>query len=140
MFSPEREQLYDTLQNFFMRYGNLFVDLAAAKRSDHEELLLFYSAPVRIITNKGIVLLEDDLSLLGPKGLAGEVEKYHGAGFRSSELTSFGLSALNARAVLASATWMRCGPNVADFESRALYLVVLTDNGWRIVTVLESTL
>jgi hypothetical protein len=137
MPDAHESEIHRSIVDLFDEYGPVFVDLANGVRDDRQALLRFYAAPLRVVAGGFNVLLPDDSTLLGPQGLGGELDRFNADGFRQSSASNLEVHELNSRAVMASTTWTRQGPGVADVSFPATYLLTLTESGWRISVVIE---
>src|ERR1700722_14732261 len=123
---------------FFSHYGPTFVELAVAERSDLNALLNFYSAPLRFIGSNFHMVMKDDADITGEDGMGGEIGRLRHAHFAGSALDRCEIKALNSRAALIDALWVRrdaAGAVMARFG--VIYLMALMERGWRITSAVN---
>lgn len=135
-----QSQIEPHLREFFIRYGETFVDLAIGKRADVDALLQYYGAPLRFIGPTFHMVMKDDAAITGPDGMGGEIQRLRQAHFGGSSLDKCDIKVLNARAALVDALWVRrddSGVVMARFA--VIYLVTLTAQGWRITSAVNTS-
>ena len=126
------------IHTFFSHYGPTFVELANGERSDLNDLLEFYSAPLRFISSTFHMVMKDDAEITGEDGMGGEIGRLRHAHFAGSALDRCEIKVLNTRAALIDALWVRrdaAGAVMARFG--VIYLMALTERGWRITSAVS---
>src|SRR6266851_2152031 len=137
--SANDSQIVSDIHEMFERYGPTFVDLAVGKRSDMEALLEFYGAPLRFIGPTFHMVMKDNAAIIGPTGMAGEIDRLQQANFAESALDRCDINVLNDRAALVDALWLRRDNKGALMARFAVtYLVALTEEGWRITSAVNT--
>ncbi len=127
------------INEMFQRYGPTFVDLAKGKRCDLDALLEFYGAPLRFIGPTFHMVMKDNAAIIGPDGIGGEIDRLRRVNFAESTLDKYTVNLLNAQAALVDALWLRRDAEGMLMERFAvIYLVALTDEGWRITSAVNT--
>lgn len=132
-------EVVSRIRELFRRYGPTFVELATGKRSDIGALLEFYGAPLRFVGSTFHMVMKDSAAITGADGMGGEIERLRRAGFAGSTLDRCHIHVLNPRAALVDALWLRrdaAGALMSRFA--VIYLVTLTEGGWRITSAVNT--
>ena len=135
---PNESAILAEIHKFFLHYGPTFVELANGERSDLNALLEFYCAPLRFIGSTFHMVMKDDADITGEDGMGGEIGRLRHAHFAGSALDRCEIKALNSRAALIDALWVRrdaAGAVMARFG--VIYLMALTERGWRITSAVN---
>ena len=135
---PDESAIVAEIHKFFSRYGPTFAELAVGKRSDLNALLNFYSAPLRFIGSNFHMVMKDDADITGEDGMGGEIGRLRHAHFAGSALDRCDIKVLNKQAALIDALWVRrdnTGAVMARFG--VIYLMTLTERGWRITSAVN---
>jgi hypothetical protein len=135
---PTESAIVAEIRKFFSRYGPTFVELADGERSDLDALLEFYGAPLRFIGSHFHMLMKDDAAITGEEGMGGEIGRLRHAHFAGSALDRCDIKVLNTQAALIDALWVRrdtAGAVMARFG--VIYLMALTERGWRITSAVN---
>ena len=127
------------IHELFERYGPTFVDLAVGKRSDMDALLEFYDAPLRFIGSSFHMVMKDQEDVTGQEGIGGEIGRLRQAHFAGSTLDKCDVKLLNARAAFVDAVWLRQDSAGAVEKFTVIYLLGLTQQGWRITTAVDTS-
>src|SRR6202795_4350542 len=126
------------IHKFFSHYGPTFVELAVGERSDLNALLEFYSAPLRFIGSTFHMVMKDDAEITGEDGMGGEIGRLRHAHFAGSALDRCEIKVLNTQAALIDALWVRRGPpGGGKGRFGVIYLMALTERGWRITSAVN---
>jgi hypothetical protein len=135
---PTEAAIVAEIRKFFSRYGPTFVELADGERSDLDALLEFYGAPLRFIGSNFHMVMKDDAAIMGEEGMGGEIGRLRHAHFAGSALDRCDIKVLNKQAALIDALWVRrdtTGAVMARFG--VIYLMALTQRGWRITSAVN---
>jgi hypothetical protein len=135
---PTEAAIVAEIRKFFSRYGPTFVELADGERSDLDALLEFYGAPLRFIGSNFHMVMKDDAAITGEEGMGGEIGRLRHAHFAGSALDRCDIKVLNKQAALIDALWVRrdtTGAVMARFG--VIYLMALTQRGWRITSAVN---
>src|ERR1700719_5390920 len=135
---PNDSAIVAEIRKFFSSYGPTFVELAHGERSDLNALLEFYGAPLRFIGANFHMIMKDDAAITGEDGMGGEIGRLRHAHFAASTLDRCDITVLNTQATLIDALWVRrdtTGSLMARFG--VIYLVALTERGWRITSAVN---
>jgi hypothetical protein len=135
---PNEPAILAEIRKFFSSYGPTFVELADGERSDLNALLDFYGAPLRFIGANFHMIMKDDGAITGEEGMGGEIARLRHAHFAGSALDRCDIKVLNAQAALIDALWVRrdtTGAVMARFG--VIYLMALTERGWRITSAVN---
>ena len=135
---PKESAILSEIHEFFSRCGPTFVELADGKRSDLSALLKFYGAPLRFIGSNFHMVMKDDDAITGEEGMGGEIGRLRHAHFAGSALDRCEIKVLNTQAALIDALWVRRdtgGAVMARFG--VIYLMALTERGWRITSAVK---
>ena len=135
---PNESAILAEIHKFFSRYGPTFVELADGERSDLNALLEFYGAPLRFISSNFHMVMKDDAAITGEDGMGGEIGRLRHAHFAASTLDRCDITVLNTQAALIDALWVRrdtTGSLMARFG--VIYLMALTERGWRITSAVN---
>jgi hypothetical protein len=135
---PNEAAILAEIRKFFSNYGPTFVELADGERSDLNALLDFYGAPLRFIGPNFHMIMKDDDAITGEDGMGGEIGRLRHAHFAESVLDKCDIKVLNAQAALIDALWVRrdtTGTVMARFG--VIYLMALTEQGWRITSAVN---
>ena len=135
---PNESAILAQIRKFFSSYGPTFVELADGERSDLNALLDFYGAPLRFIGANFHMIMKDDAAITGEEGMGGEIGRLRHAHFAGSALDRCDIKVLNAQAALIDALWVRrdtAGAVMARFG--VIYLMALTERGWRITSAVN---
>src|SRR3984893_12185738 len=135
---PTEAAIVTEIRKFFSSYGPKFVELADGERSDLNALLEFYGAPLRFIGSNFHMVMKDDAAITGEEGMGGEIGRVRHAHFAGSALDRAGTMLLNKQAALIDALWVRrdtAGAVMARFG--VIYLMALTQRGWRITSAVN---
>ena len=135
---PNESAILAEIHKFFSRYGPTFVELADGERSDLNALLEFYGVPLRFIGSNFHMVMKDDAAITGEDGMGGEIGRLRHAHFAGSVLDKCDIKVLNAQASLIDALWLRrdtTGAVMARFG--VMYLMALTERGWRITSAVN---
>jgi hypothetical protein len=135
---PTEAAIVAEIRKFFSRYGPTFVELADGERSDLDALLEFYGAPLRFIGSNFHMVMKDDAAIMGEEGMGGEIGRLRHAHFAGSALNRCDIKVLNKQAALIDALWVRrdtTGAVMARFG--VIYLMALTQRGWRITSAVN---
>jgi hypothetical protein len=135
---PNESAILAEIHKFFSRYGPTFVELADGERSDLNALLEFYGAPLRFIGSNFHMVMKDDAAITGADGMGGEIGRLRHAHFAASTLDRCDITVLNTQAALIDALWVRrdtAGSLMARFG--VVYLMALTERGWRITSAVN---
>jgi hypothetical protein len=127
------------IRQLFERYGPAFVDLAVGKRSDIDALLEFYDAPLRFIGSGFHMVMKEKEDITGQDGIGGEIARLRHAHFAGSTLGKCSVKTLNARAALVDAVWLRQDAAGAVAKFNVIYVLGLTERGWRITTAVDTS-
>ena len=135
---PNEPAILAQIHEFFSRYGPTFVELADGERSDLRALLDFYGAPLRFIGPNFHMIMKDDAAITGEEGMGGEIGRLRHAHFAGSALDRCDIKVLNAQAALIDALWVRRDTTGAVMERfGVIYLMALTERGWRITSAVN---
>jgi hypothetical protein len=135
---PKESAIIGEIRKFFSGYGPTFVELADGERSDIDALLEFYGAPLRFIGSNFNMVMKDDAAITGDAGMGGEIGRLRHAHFAGSTLDRCDIKVLNKQAALIDALWVRRDTNGAVMERfGVIYLMALTDRGWRITSAIN---
>jgi hypothetical protein len=135
---PTESAIVAEIRKFFSSYGPTFVELADGERSDLTALLEFYGAPLRFIGSHFHMVMKDDDAITGEEGMGGEIGRLRHAHFAGSALDRCEIKVLNTQAALIDALWVRrdtVGAVMARFG--VIYLMALTERGWRITSAVN---
>ena len=135
---PTESAIVTEIRKFFSLYGPTFVELADGERSDLDALLEFYGAPLRFIGSNFHMVMKDDAAITGEEGMGGEIGRLRHAHFAGSALDRCDIKVLNKQAALIDALWVRrdtAGAVMARFG--VIYLMALTERGWRITSAVN---
>jgi hypothetical protein len=135
---PTESAIVTEIRKFFSLYGPTFVELADGERSDLDALLEFYGAPLRFIGSNFHMVMKDDAAITGEEGMGGEIGRLRHAHFAGSALDRCDIKVLNTQAALIDALWVRrdtAGAVMARFG--VIYLMALTERGWRITSAVN---
>jgi hypothetical protein len=135
---PNESAILAQIRKFFSCYGPTFVELADGERSDLNALLDFYGAPLRFIGPNFHMIMKDDDAITGEDGIGGEIGRLRHAHFAGSALDRCDIKVLNTKAALIDALWVRrdtTGAVMARFG--VIYLMALTERGWRITSAVN---
>jgi hypothetical protein len=135
---PNEPAILAEIRKFFSSYGPTFVELADGERSDLNALLDFYGAPLRFIGPNFHMIMKDDAAITGEDGMGGEIGRLRHAHFAGSALGRCDIKVLNTQAALIDALWVRrdtTGAVMARFG--VIYLMALTERGWRITSAVN---
>jgi hypothetical protein len=135
---PNESAILAQIRKFFSSYGPTFVELADGERSDLNALLDFYGAPLRFIGPNFHMIMKDDDAITGKDGMGGEIGRLRHAHFAGSALDRCDIKVLNTKAALIDALWVRrdtTGAVMARFG--VIYLMALTERGWRITSAVN---
>ena len=135
---PNESAIIAEIRKFFSGYGPTFVELADGERSDLNALLEFYSAPLRFIGSNFHMVMKDDAAITGDAGMGGEIGRLRHAHFAGSALDRCDIKVLNKQAALIDALWVRrdtTGAVMTRFG--VIYLMALTERGWRITSAVN---
>ena len=135
---PTEAAIVTEIRKFFSGYGPTFVELADGERSDLDALLEFYGAPLRFIGANFHMVMKDDAAITGEEGMGGEIGRLRHAHFAGSALDRCDIKVLNKQAALVDALWVRrytAGAVMARFG--VIYLMALTQRGWRITSAVN---
>ena len=127
------------IRDLFERYGPTFVDLAVGKRSDMDALLEFYDAPLRFIGSSFHMVMKEKEDITGQEGIGGEIGRLRNAHFTGSTLDKCDVKLLNARAAFVDAVWLRRDTAGAVEKFTVIYLLGLTQQGWRITSAVDTS-
>jgi hypothetical protein len=135
---PNEPTILAEIRKFFSSYGPTFVELADGERSDLNALLDFYGAPLRFIGANFHMIMKDDAAITGEEGMGGEIGRLRRAHFAGSALDRCDIKVLNAQAALIDALWVRRDTTGAVMERfGVIYLMALTERGWRITSAVN---
>jgi hypothetical protein len=135
---PNESAILAQIRKFFSSYGPTFVELADGERSDLNALLDFYGAPLRFIGANFHMIMKDDAAITGEEGMGGEIGRLRHAHFAGSALDRCDIKVLNAQAALIDALWVRRDTTGAVMERfGVIYLMALTERGWRITSAVN---
>jgi hypothetical protein len=135
---PNESAILAQIRKFFSSYGPTFVELADGERSDLNALLDFYGAPLRFIGANFHMIMKDDAAITGEEGMGGEIGRLRRAHFAGSALDRCDIKVLNAQAALIDALWVRRDITGAVMERfGVIYLMALTERGWRITSAVN---
>jgi hypothetical protein len=134
-----RSKAISEIHELFARYGPTFVDLAVGKRSDMDALLEFYDAPLRFIGSSFHMVMKDKEDITGEEGIGGEIGRLRHAHFAGSTLDKCDVKLLNARAAFVDAVWLRQDSAGAVEKFTVVYLLGLTQQGWRITSAVDTS-
>src|SRR3984957_2312122 len=135
---PNEPTILAEIRKFFSSYGPTFVELTDGERSDLNALLDFYGAPLRFIGSNFHMVMKDDAAITGEEGMGGEIGRLRRAHFAGSALDRCDIKVLNKQAALIDALWIRrdtTGAVMARFG--VIYLMALTERGWRITSAVN---
>ena len=135
---PNESAIVAAIRKFFSGYGPTFVELADGERSDLNAPLEFYGAPLRFIGSNFNMVMKDDAAITGDTGMGGEIGRLQHAHFAGSALGRCDIKVLNTQAALIDALWVRrdtTGAVMARFG--VIYLMALTERGWRITSAVN---
>src|ERR1700720_2446726 len=135
---PNEPTILADIRKFFVGYGPTFVELADGERSDLSALLDFYGAPLRFIGPNFHMIMKDDAAITGEEGMGGEIGRLRHEHFAGSALDRCDIKVLNKQAALIDALWVRrdtTGAVMARFG--VIYLMALTQRGWRITSAVN---
>ena len=125
------------IHELFKHYGPTFVDLALGKRSDMDALLEFYDAPLRFIGSSFHMVMKEKEDITGQEGIGGEIGRLRQAHFAGSTLDKCDVKLLNARAAFVDAMWLRQDSAGVVEKFTVIYLLGLTQQGWRITSAVD---
>jgi hypothetical protein len=135
---PNESAILAQIRKFFSSYGPTFVELADGERSDLNALLDFYGAPLRFIGANFHMIMKDDAAITGEEGMGGEIGRLRHAHCAGSALDRCDIKVLNAQAALIDALWVRRDTTGAVMERfGVIYLMALTERGWRITSAVN---
>ena len=135
---PNESAIVADIRKFFSVYGPTFVQLADGERWDLTALLDFYSAPLRFIGPNFHMIMKDDAAITGEEGMGGEIGRLRHAHFAGSALDKCDIKLLNTQAALIDALWVRRDITGAVMSRFAvIYLMALTNQGWRITSAVN---
>src|ERR1700719_4831477 len=135
---PNEPTILAEIRKFFAGYGPTFVELAIGERADLNALLDFYGAPLRFIGSNFHMVMKDDAAITGEDGMGGEIGRLRHAHSAASTLDRCDITVLNTQADLIDALWVRrdtAGSLIARFG--VIYLMALTERGWRITSAVN---
>ena len=137
--ASSRSKAISEIHELFERYGPTFVDLAVGKRSDMNALLEFYDAPLRFIGSSFHMVMKEKEDITGEEGIGGEIGRLRHAHFAGSTLDKCDVKLLNARAAFVDAVWLRQDSTGAVEKFTVIYLLGLTQQGWRITSAVDTS-
>ncbi len=119
---------------WFEEYLDAFRGLGCGERTDLESILGFYGVPLEIVADDHYVALPGRAAVLGAtKNL---IDRLVRAGYAGGAVHRLDVRPLNARAALVEGAFSRVDRAGEEFERvGAVYLVVKTDDGWRIISL-----
>ncbi len=137
--ASNRSKAISEIYELFERYGPTFVDLAVRKRSDMNALLEFYDAPLRFIGSSFHMVMKEKEDITGEEGIGGEIGRLRHAHFAGSTLDKCDVKLLNARAAFVDAVWLRQDSTGTVEKFTVIYLLGLTQQGWRITSAVDTS-
>jgi hypothetical protein len=120
-------------------YGATFVDLTVGERTHMDAVLEFYGAPLRFIGDDFHLIIKDVAAIIGADGVGGEIRRLRIAGGAASTVDSCDVSVLNRGAAFVNVIWARrdeAGVLLAKFG--VVYLICLTEDGWRVTAAVAT--